>query len=236
MRSALIIRDGVNLVDDHGVHAAQVLAALLRGQQNVERLRRGDQNVRRRFEHRPALRYRRVAGADSGADRRAEVPALERELLNFLQRRFEVLLDVVRERFQRRDVDDLRFAAQPAFERFTDEAVDTNEKRREGLAGAGGCGDEHGPAVADDRPAQFLRLSGRTEAAHEPLLHKRVRPSQGVGNREVQWDLRDWGHRGEHPPILLGFSFLLRPGASGLVGFRRSASQPLDRAQQGGAS
>ena len=56
------------------------------------------------------------------------------------------------------------------------------------------------------------------------------------GGNQEPGSLRDWGHRGEHLPILLGFSFLLRPCAGGLAGFRQSAPHSLDRVQQGGAS
>ena len=63
--------DGVDLVDDHGADAPQVLAAALGGDQQVERLRRGDQDVRRLAHHRLPLALRRVAAAHCRADRRA---------------------------------------------------------------------------------------------------------------------------------------------------------------------
>ncbi len=53
--AALVVGDGVDLVDDDGVDAAQVLAALLRGEQDVERLRGGDEDVGRRLQHGAAL-------------------------------------------------------------------------------------------------------------------------------------------------------------------------------------
>ena len=43
VRAALGGDDGVDLVDDHGVHLAQAGGGV-RGQQQVERLRRGDEN------------------------------------------------------------------------------------------------------------------------------------------------------------------------------------------------
>ena len=47
--TALVVRDGVDLIDDHRLHVAEIVPALLRRQQNVERLRRSHKNVRRPF-------------------------------------------------------------------------------------------------------------------------------------------------------------------------------------------
>ena len=74
--------------------------ARARGEHQVERLGRRDQDVRRLAQHRRALLLRRVAGADG--DRELAADALER--------RAQVALDVVGERLQRRDVDEPRLA------------------------------------------------------------------------------------------------------------------------------
>ena len=63
-------RDGVDLVDDHGARGRQHLAAGLRAEQDVERFRRRDDDVRRPAAHALAFARRRVAGAHPGADRR----------------------------------------------------------------------------------------------------------------------------------------------------------------------
>ena len=70
MRAAARADDGVDLVDDDGAHRAQHLAAALGGEQQVERLGRGDQDVRRLAQHGRALGRGRVAGADRGRDAR----------------------------------------------------------------------------------------------------------------------------------------------------------------------
>ena len=78
VRAALVSGHRVNLVHDHGAHAAQHGPAALRGQQQVERLRRGDQNVRRALEHGGPLGGRGVSGPHRDADGRrgqAEPPA-----------------------------------------------------------------------------------------------------------------------------------------------------------------
>ena len=48
VRAALVRRDGVDLVDDHGARGREHRAAGLGAEQDVERLRRGDDDVRRR--------------------------------------------------------------------------------------------------------------------------------------------------------------------------------------------
>ncbi len=70
--------------------------ARLRGQHQVERLRRRDQDVGRLADHRLALALRGVAGPQGNAEVGAD-PG---------QRRPQVALDVVGERLQRRDVDE----------------------------------------------------------------------------------------------------------------------------------
>ena len=66
------------------------------GEHQVQRLRRGDQHVRRVLDHVAPLALRRVAGADGHVELGPD-PA---------QRRAQVLLHVVGERLQRRDVDE----------------------------------------------------------------------------------------------------------------------------------
>ena len=53
VRSALIVGDRVDFVDDDRFDIAQNGPALFRGQQDVKRFRCGDQDVRRPLQHRP---------------------------------------------------------------------------------------------------------------------------------------------------------------------------------------
>ena len=99
VRAALGARHGVDLVHDHRLGVHEELARP-RCEHQVERLRRGDEHVGRVAEHRLALLLRRVAGADG----HRHVPA------DPLERGAEVLLDVVGESLQRRDVDQARAA------------------------------------------------------------------------------------------------------------------------------
>ena len=68
--AALVVGDRVDFVDDHGADTAQMLARFGRSQQQVQRLRRRDQDVRRIAQHAGALAGQRVAGADAGANLR----------------------------------------------------------------------------------------------------------------------------------------------------------------------
>ena len=68
VRAAPRFEHGVDLVDDHDARGLQHLARALRGQQQVQRLRRRDEDVRRRAQHRRALALRRVAAAHRRGD------------------------------------------------------------------------------------------------------------------------------------------------------------------------
>ena len=185
MRAALVVGDGVDFVDDDGFDIAQNRAALFRGQQNVKRLRRGDQNVRRPLQHGPALVHQRVAGADRGANLRHQQSALARHLQNFAQGHFEILLNIVAQRLQRRNVKNFSAVVQIAGQRLADQAIDAGEKCRQRLARTGGGGDERRAPGEDVRPALFLRLGRRAEFRDKPLRDQRVRPGEGGGRGDI---------------------------------------------------
>ena len=68
MRAALVIDHRVDFINDQRARSAQHFAAAFASQQDVKRLRCGDDNVRRLFRHRRAVFRRRVAGADERAN------------------------------------------------------------------------------------------------------------------------------------------------------------------------
>ena len=137
-----------------------------------------------RFSIARALVHQRVAGAHGGADLRHQQAALARHLQNFAERNFEVLLDVVAERLERRDVEYFGAVLQISGERLADQTIDAGEKRRQRLAGSGGRGDQRGASRQDVRPALLLRFGRRAEALREPFLDERMRPGERAGNRE----------------------------------------------------
>ena len=179
--AALVVGHGVNFVHDDGADAREVCAGFFRSEQDEEGFGRGDEDVRRLLEHGAALGGERVAGAHSGADGWAEIAALKGELLYLLQRLFEVLADVVRERFERRDVDDFGVRLELACKRLTKKLVDTDKEGGERFAGAGGGGDERRARGEDRRPAFDLRLGCGAKAREKPLLDDGVSPCEGFG-------------------------------------------------------
>ena len=182
MHAALVVGDGVNFVDDHGFDIAQDGAALLRRQQNVERLGRGDQNVRRTLQHQAPVFHQRVAGAHGGADLRHQQAAIARHLQNFAERDFEIFLDVVAERLERGDVEDFGAVAQFAGERLADQPVDAGQESGQRFARSGRSRDQRGVPGEDVGPALLLRFGRRGEARGEPLLHQRMRPGERWGD------------------------------------------------------
>ena len=92
----------------------------------------------------------------------------------------QILLDVVAQSFQRRDVQDFGLIEQVAGEGFAHQHVNAGEERRQSLAGTGGSADQRSFFGENVRPTQFLRFRGRAEFGDEPLANERVRPFQRV--------------------------------------------------------
>ena len=141
-----------------------------RGDHEVERLGRGDEDVRRAAHDRLPLGLRRVAAADGGADDGQVVAHLGGDGADLLQRLLEVAVDVVAERLEGRDVDDLGRVLQRPRLRLPHERVDAGEEGGERLAGAGRRADERVAPAGDVPPARALRVGGRVEAPPAPRV------------------------------------------------------------------
>ena len=168
MRAALVRRQRVDLVDDHRARGGEHRAARLGTEQDVERFRRGDDDVRRAPAHAVALGCRRVAGAHQGADLDLGQALRAQRVGDAGQRRLEVALDVVRQRLERRDIDDVGLVLQSVGQALAHQGVDRREKRGQGLARAGRRGQQHMTLRLDRRPRLRLRGSGAGKAAREP--------------------------------------------------------------------
>ena len=140
MTSPLIVRHRVNLIDNHGPHAGEHFARPFGGQQNVERLRRSHQNVRRFAQHPLAIRRARVARSQPDPDGRQLDTALLSQRADLGQRPFQILVNIVAQRLERRAVDHLCAVRQCAGACAADQAVDANEKSRQRLPGTRGSG------------------------------------------------------------------------------------------------
>ena len=97
VRAPAIVGHRVNLIDDQGPGRAQHVAAALRRQQQVERFRGRDQDVRRLANHRLTFRGWRVAGPNSRADLYVRKAKLLEGRLNAQERLGQVLVDVIGE-------------------------------------------------------------------------------------------------------------------------------------------
>ena len=149
---------------------ASMRAAGLRAEQDVQRLRRRDQDVRRRAAHarraRPAACRRcapQVRISTSGR------PCARQLVADAGERRFEVALDVVRQRLQRRDVDDLRLVRQAARRGPARTSASIAARKAASV-----LPEPVGAAISvcrpglDRRPGLRLRRGRRGEAALEP--------------------------------------------------------------------
>jgi hypothetical protein len=215
MASALVGGERMDLVDDHRPRGREHLAAGLRTQEHVQRLRSGDDDLRRPAAHAGALALRRVAGSDQGSD--LDVGVTERQELgaDARERRFQVALNVVGQRLQRRDVDDRRFVGQRTIDALPHEIVDGRKESGERLARAGRRRDQHVATRLDRRPRPAIERSWvrqtLSQTRRRPPGEKApppagrpapLGPSQGdsgSGNRDSQRS-SDFPHQGGTRP------------------------------------
>jgi hypothetical protein len=171
MRSPLRLRHRMDLVDDHRFDPGEDLPHA-RAQHQIQRLRRRDQDVGRGFGHRPPFFLRGVPGPQPDRDLRPDPP----------QRRPQVALDVVGERFQRRDVDQLH----PGPEVFRPrQLVDPPEEAGEGLSRPGRGADQRVLTAGNRLPAARLRRRRPLEGGLEPAPHRRAERRQWVKLRSA---------------------------------------------------
>ncbi len=86
MTAPLVPRQGVDLVDDDRVHVTERLASTRGGEHQVQRLRRGDEDVRGPAEHLGPLARGRVPGPDLDPDRLGEEAFPRGEVVDGLER------------------------------------------------------------------------------------------------------------------------------------------------------
>ncbi len=205
VRAALGRRQRVDLVDDDAAYRAQVLRRP-RAQQQIQRLRRRHQDLGRLLQLLLALARRRIAGADRHPRQRERLAHGRRRLRDAGQRRAQVALDVVDERLQWGDIEDLDACCRGSaegrgpraegvgfarrcvgvdvgcFSWSAHQAVDRPQECGQRLAAAGRRRDQHMPAGGDDRPAGGL---GRGRAV-EVLL----KPAAGGGAEAIhRWKI-----------------------------------------------
>ena len=164
MRAALVAGDRVDLVDDHRAQLAERRAPAHGRQQDEQRLRRGDQDVRRLASpssraRRPACRRCAPRRGSRGTSRRSRAA----RAASSRERRLEVALDVVRQRLERRDVEDRRVVRQRRLEAAPHELVEAREERGERLAAS-----RSAPRSARLRPRAIRGQPSRCGAVGAP--------------------------------------------------------------------
>jgi hypothetical protein len=168
----------VDLVDDHGVEAAEGLARV-RGEQQIERFGRRDDDVGRLAQEAGPLARRRVPGPDQDGGRPRRLAAAARGLGDAHDGSPQVALDVDRERLEGRHVEHPAAALRLRL-RLEHQPVQAPEEGRQGLAAAGRGQQERRLAAGDRGPPLGLgggRAAG--EGALEPGPHggmKRRKP------------------------------------------------------------
>ena len=168
VRTAFVAHYRMNFVDDQRARRFQHPAAAFAGQQNVKRFGSRDDDMRRTLRHRSALRSRCVTCSDQRANVYFRQAQRFQFFLNTFQWRLQVALDVVTERLQRRDVDDVRRVVEFSFNSEANEIVDRRHKRRECLTGTGRRGNQRVAMLLDLRPRVELRIGRHGESPAEP--------------------------------------------------------------------
>ena len=172
--------DGVDLVDDDVLDAAQDLARLA-GEHEVERLGGRDEDVGGRLGQLATRVRRRVAGSGGDRDLGHLYPELRRGAPDPRQRRSEVALDVIRERLERADVEHAhRPGPRP---RLGHQPVEAPQERCQGLARARRRVDQGVAASADGGPAEPLGTCGCCERLRKPGAGGVAERGEGIGGR-----------------------------------------------------
>jgi hypothetical protein len=87
----------------------------------------------------------------------------------------EILVNVCAQGLERRDVDDAHLIWERSTEALTEQLIDGGQKRGEGLARTGWCGDERVSPIAGGSLAFRLCLSRRPQGLTEPLRNDRMK-------------------------------------------------------------
>ena len=115
--------------------------------------------------HLLALPLRRIARAQGRADGSQRNAAFGRQGANLAERNVQVLMNIVAQRLQRRNVDDFGLIGERTQSRPPDQSVDAQQKRGQGFSRARGRGDEDVVSFPDFRPSAHLRFRSGAEAA-----------------------------------------------------------------------
>ena len=187
MRAPLVAGDGVDLVDDRGADAREHGASARAREQDVERLRRGHQDVRGLPAHGLARRAWGVAGAHHRPDPRSRLAGLDQRAVDAFEGYLQVLVHIVAERLERRDVEHASRVGERRPAAVAHQGVDGGEKAGQRLAGAGGRRNQ-GVAARRHRLPRLLLARGRgAEVRGEPGSDGGVETVEGHVAYSIVW-------------------------------------------------
>ncbi len=167
VRPALVLRQGMNLVDDEEAPLRQRRHPRVLAEQDGETLRRGDQDVRRLAPLRRPFLGRRVAGAHAHAH------IVKAELR---QRSTDVLLQIVSQRAQGRDINrDDPVRQRPLLLQLR-EMIKNPQKRRQSLPTPRRRTDQDRPPGHDVPDRLHLNIGRCLELAPEPFADLWLQP------------------------------------------------------------
>src|SRR5882724_5295180 len=106
--AAFVVGHSMDFVHDDGVYVSKNAAALLSSEQNVERFRRGHQDMGRPLQHPLTFMHERVAGPDGCPNLRHQQTFFAGQSSDLPQRPFQIFLDIIPQGFQWRYVENLR--------------------------------------------------------------------------------------------------------------------------------
>src|SRR4029077_14636828 len=109
MRAAPVVHYSMNLVQNERSRRAQHPPARFGSEQQIQRLWRRNEDVRRLFNQRLTLRGSRIASAHLGAHIDLAPIFLAQQGANSSKRLLQILADIVAQRLERRDVNYLGF-------------------------------------------------------------------------------------------------------------------------------
>ena len=197
----------MDFIDDHRLDRRQLVAIRRHRKHERERLRRGEQHVRRPRDHEPPLFDRRVARAYAGtygllanpaaANRRA-IGIRAFEETHLAPRPAQVVFDVVTERAQRGDVQ--RDGARDEFVGVAQlrETAHHRQKCSERLPRSGRRADEDVAPVARERQRLRLRWGRRTEMLVAPARDERVKDRERPRRRRRRIGHHRFERAGRH--------------------------------------
>ena len=217
MRAALVAGHRMQLIDDDPANRLQLLTETAGGQQDEQRLRRGDEDLRRTAQHRAALARGSIAGAQPGANRGQGKSATRRGSAHSAQWLLQVQPDIVGQRLERGDVKHRHLVGEESGLGLDDELVDRPQKGRQRLAAAGGSAQQGVVPAADQRPSQFLDCRRPAQTAFEPGSDQRMERGYG-GTHPIfiscrNQPMRDLGVGPEECRQPLTYRFSLRGSA-----------------------